>query len=50
MDPTRDVQRLYHVRAFPTSFFVDREGIIREAIFGSMTRPVIEDRVEQIMR
>lgn len=50
MDPTRDVQRVYQVRAFPTSYFIDRDGIIQDAIFGSMTRPVIEDRVEQIVR
>jgi peroxiredoxin len=50
MDPTRDVQHLYQVRAFPTSYFIDRDGVVQEAIFGSMTRPVIEDRVEDLMR
>lgn len=50
MDPSREVQRLYQVRAFPSSYFIDREGVIQEAIFGSMTRPVIEDRVKDIVR
>jgi peroxiredoxin len=50
MDPSWEVQQTYQVRAFPTTYYIDREGIIQEAIFGSMTRPVIEDRVKQIMR
>jgi len=50
MDPAREAQRLYQVRAFPTSFFIDEDGVIQEAIFGSMTRPVIQDRVADLVR
>ena len=50
MDPTRDVQRLYQVRAFPTTFFIDKDGIVSDAVFGSMTRPIIENRVSAIVR
>jgi len=34
MDPTGEVQRLYQVRALPTTFFVDRRGEIREVVIG----------------
>jgi peroxiredoxin len=37
LDPGGEIQRLYLVRGYPTSFFVDREGIIRAHQIGVMT-------------
>jgi cytochrome c biogenesis protein CcmG/thiol:disulfide interchange protein DsbE len=50
IDVARDVQLSYQVRAMPTSYFIDKDGIVRQVVFGSMTRPVIEDNVEEMVR
>lgn len=49
MDPQREVQFLYMVRAFPSTYFVDREGVIQRAVYGSMTQPVIDGHVREII-
>jgi len=51
LDIERDVSLEYNVRAIPTTFFIDREGIIREiriGPFSSMTE--IEGSLRTIIR
>jgi peroxiredoxin len=36
LDPGGDIQRLYQVRGYPTSFFIDEQGIIRILQIGPM--------------
>ncbi len=36
LDPNGEVEDLYRVQAYPTSFFIDREGIIRVVHVGEM--------------
>jgi cytochrome c biogenesis protein CcmG, thiol:disulfide interchange protein DsbE len=37
LDPSAEVQNLYQVRGYPSSYFVDRQGIIRAIQIGVMT-------------
>jgi cytochrome c biogenesis protein CcmG/thiol:disulfide interchange protein DsbE len=36
LDPEGEVEDLYRIQAYPTSFFIDREGIIRVVHIGEM--------------
>jgi len=45
LDSQGEVTGQYSIAAIPTSFFLDREGIVRSVVIGGMT---IERMVEQI--
>ena len=50
LDRTGTVSRSYQLRALPSTFFVDREGIIRKVIFGGpMSEATLQTAVEQIL-
>ena len=49
LDRDEQVATQYRVRAIPTSFFVDREGVVRSTFTGPMNGPLIADRVSQIL-
>lgn len=41
---------LYQVRALPTTYFIDRQGVIRDIAYGALTTPqVIEDRLQPLL-
>lgn len=42
IDTREDVQDLYHIWTYPTTFILDREGIIRYVHYGSMTDSQLE--------
>ncbi|SHF11916.1 Peroxiredoxin [Desulfofundulus australicus DSM 11792] len=46
LDTRGDVAREYLVRAIPTTFFIDREGIIRARHTGSLTLEMLEEIVK----
>jgi DsbE subfamily thiol:disulfide oxidoreductase len=50
LDTSGQVGQKYLARALPTSFFVDRGGIIRHKFTGPMTEPILEERLNAIMR
>ena len=50
MDSTGEVARNYQIAAIPTSFFIDREGIIRAVNIGAMTKRAIENKLAEAMR
>lgn len=50
LDRDGQVANQYRVRAIPTSFFVDREGVVRSVFTGPMNGPLIEDRLTRVMR
>lgn len=43
LDPGGMVQELYRIRGYPTSFFVDADGLIRFMHIGEMTPEIIDD-------
>lgn len=45
MDTTGEVTASYQVIAIPTSFFIDKEGIIRVIQIGAMTKGAMEARL-----
>lgn len=48
-DGSGDVAQRYRVTAFPTSFFVDRAGVIRAWQVGAMDRPTLDQHLASIM-
>lgn len=40
---------LYRVSAFPTSFFIDKEGVIRFVVVGSMNESTMRNRIKATM-
>jgi cytochrome c biogenesis protein CcmG/thiol:disulfide interchange protein DsbE len=50
MDTSGETARLYQMRALPTSFFVDRKGIIQEVVVGGPMSPaLLQVRVENLL-
>jgi cytochrome c biogenesis protein CcmG/thiol:disulfide interchange protein DsbE len=48
LDPGGDVQELYRVRGYPTSFFVDEGGVIRFFHIGEMSADILDDYLAQM--
>ncbi len=48
LDPGGEIQNLYRVRGYPTSFFVDAEGIIRVFHIGDMSEAEIDNYLTQL--
>ena len=46
LDQDAEVSRLYRVRSLPTTFFIDRSGVIRQMQIG----PVTEATLEQLLK
>ena len=50
LDEDGQVSRIYQAVSLPSSFFVDRRGVIRAVYHGPMPRSVIAGTVEQLLR
>lgn len=51
MDASGEVDRLYLVRALPTTFFIDRQGIIRKVIVGGpMSEATLTSTVRDLLQ
>ena len=48
MDANNDVVKLYNIGATPTSYFIDREGIIRSVVVGPVDDTALKQYVKQI--
>ncbi|MCS7059959.1 MAG: TlpA disulfide reductase family protein [Anaerolineae bacterium] len=49
LDVQGEVNRLYRVRALPTTFFIDRAGVIRDIVYGGpLTKALIESKVSAL--
>ncbi|MEA1976694.1 MAG: redoxin domain-containing protein [Chloroflexota bacterium] len=48
LDPGAKVQKLYRTRSYPTSFFVDRNGVIQAQHIGVMTEGNLDGNLAQI--
>lgn len=51
LDESGEITRLYRVQSLPTSFFVDREGVIHEVVVGGpMAEVLLISRVEKLLK
>ena len=50
IDPGSEVQKLYRIRAYPSSFFVDEEGVIQTAHFGPMTQGQLDGYIDGLLQ
>ena len=50
LDSTGGVAANYNIRAIPTSFFIDREGVIQAVNIGAMTKRAMEIKLDEAMR
>lgn len=41
---TDDITYLYYVESLPTSYFIDSNGVVKEAIIGPVTKDILEAR------
>jgi thiol-disulfide isomerase/thioredoxin len=48
LDPGGIITDLYQVRGFPTTYFIDRDGFIKEVYVGIISKRVIEDHLKKI--
>jgi len=44
------VSNLYEVRSFPTSFFIDTDGIIRKIVVGGLSEALMRIQIENLLR
>ena len=50
LDKTSDVSRSYLLRALPTTFFIDRAGVIQSVVIGGpMSKTMIQTNVEALL-
>lgn len=50
MDAKGDVLQKYNVTGYPTSFFVDKQGVIQEVVLGVLSKKQLERNVEKLIR
>jgi cytochrome c biogenesis protein CcmG, thiol:disulfide interchange protein DsbE len=48
LDSSGTASRLYGVRSLPTTFFIDREGVIRQIQVGGLTEATLADMLRSI--
>jgi cytochrome c biogenesis protein CcmG/thiol:disulfide interchange protein DsbE len=49
MDLEGEVADLYEIQAFPTTYFIDAQGAIRDITLGSMTLEQMESKIKRIL-
>lgn len=49
VDEDMRVNNLYGVLNLPTTIFIDKNGIVREVLIGTISQAVLEDRIEQLL-
>ncbi|MEK7555900.1 MAG: TlpA disulfide reductase family protein [Patescibacteria group bacterium] len=49
-DPTGETSGNYGVQTLPTTFFIDRDGIILEIFVGTLSERMLVDKMEKILR
>lgn len=49
LDPDHAVADSYRVRAFPSTFFIDANGVVHETIFGAINRPTLEAKLAALI-
>ena len=51
LDTKNEVGRAYQLRSLPSSFFIGRDGVIREVVIGGpMAEALLRTRIEEILK
>ena len=51
LEETGDVASAYQLRSLPSSFFINRDGIISEIVIGGpMSEALLRTRIEEILK
>lgn len=50
LDERSQVAQRYNVRGIPSSFFIDREGLIQAKHTGPLDEPLIDRYIERLLR
>lgn len=51
LDETGEISAAYQLRSLPSSYFIDREGVISEVVIGGpMAEALLRTRVERILK
>ncbi|MCD4685951.1 MAG: TlpA family protein disulfide reductase [Anaerolineae bacterium] len=51
LDPAEQIGRVYELEAFPTTFFIDRDGVIRDVVYGGpMAEALVERNVRDLLK
>jgi peroxiredoxin len=50
LDPGLAVNDLYRIRAYPSSFFIGRDGVVAAYQIGTMTEPQLADNLDKILK
>ncbi len=48
LDPGAVVQTVYEIRAYPTTYFVDREGVIQKVRIGILTEDLLDEFLAEL--
>ncbi len=49
LDETAETAQLYRVRAFPTTVFIDGQGVVIDIYTGPLNEPLLATRVQQLL-
>jgi hypothetical protein len=43
LDPGGEIQQLYQIRGYPTTYFIDRQGTIQDIYIGLLSEKTIDE-------
>ena len=49
VDEDMTVNHLYGVLNLPTTIFIDKNGVVREVLIGTISQAVLEDRIDALL-
>jgi len=49
LDERSEVLAGYQISAFPSTFFVDQEGVVRKVVIGAVSEPLLRSQVEELL-
>ena len=50
LDITGDISNLYNVKSLPTTYFIDRDGVIKEIYGGILSSEMLMDKIDSLLR
>lgn len=49
LDQQREITRLYNIGPIPTTFFIDKDGVVKDVVIGQMNAAIIQEKVAKIL-